>query len=558
MLRRLDAFGLNIALYAHQVKRWILWAILPAVLVGAFGYWHTGKDAKTYSASTTLYVQQAASNGAGASGTDPIISSAIAQTYTELIPDATILDVVNQKISRRFPQPATWSVSASQSGSQQNGSQLINVTATDTVQARVAAVANVTAHVFIARILSIEQSRFAADEQSLNTQVTQALAQIRVLTHQLTAPGLAPDQKRNIRATLQANEQIYAYLLSSLDSFRATRDASTNNVSIFSKATPPSGPIGPHPTRTALLYAVVAFLICGGLLFVYDYVNDLARSPEDVSAVAGAPVLGTVQSFNVKGGRSSLIAATLPHSPAAEAYRLIRTNLRYTNVDHPPRTFVITSSRPAEGKSTTASNLAHVFAEGGSTVTLVDADLRRPSLHTMFGQPRGDGLTSLITAQDMNGHSMLGTDLPNLKLVASGPIPPNAADILSSDRMHHVIDHLRTQSQFVFVDSPPVLSVADAAILATMVDGVVLVVDPHRTKRREIRAAREAIDAVGGKLLGVVLNRLRPRGAMYYHYYGQYGYAPANKQAQAEVETEVTPAADPLFHDLVESGSEKA
>jgi len=136
---------------------------------------------------------------------------------------------------------------------------------------------------------------------------------------------------------------------------------------------------------------------------------------------------------------------------------------------------------------------------------------------------RRDGLTSLLVGNQMNGSAPAATSQPNLRMVPSGPIPPNPADLLGSHRMQSLIRHFREQSDLVMVDTPPVLAVADAAILSTMVDGVILVCDPNKTKRRDLRHARESIEAVGGMILGLVVNRLHPRGGMYY-YYGNYNY----------------------------------
>jgi non-specific protein-tyrosine kinase len=163
------------------------------------------------------------------------------------------------------------------------------------------------------------------------------------------------------------------------------------------------------------------------------------------------------------------------------------------------------------------SNLANVFSQAERRVILVDTDLRRPSLHHLFNLSRNDGLTNLVAnGGELNGH---GTQVAeNLALIASGPVPPRPADFLGSARTTQTLRRLRDQADIVLLDSPPVLSVADASILSTLTDGVILVVDPSQTKRRELRQAKEAIEAVGGRILGVVINRLRRRGSGYYYY----------------------------------------
>jgi capsular exopolysaccharide synthesis family protein len=209
----------------------------------------------------------------------------------------------------------------------------------------------------------------------------------------------------------------------------------------------------------------------------------------------------------------------------SEAYRVIRTNIQFTDVDRPPRSLVVTSASPGEGKSTTASNLANVFAQAGTHVSLVDGDLRRPSLHNIFAVKREEGLTNMLVATGaLNGRGPWQTVFPNLDLIASGPLPPRPADLLGSARMKDITDHLSAGSAMVIIDSPPVLAVTDAAVLSTVADGVILVVDTARSKRRDLRRAREAIEGVGGRILGIVINRLEKRGSGYYYHYYQHHY----------------------------------
>jgi non-specific protein-tyrosine kinase len=522
---RLGALGLNLGLYLYQATRWTALAVLPAVIVATAGYVYGKHQPKTYQATATLYVQQSSQTGTGLSGsTDPYSSGQLASNYTQMITDPTILTVANRTLDKKYPGHATGGVSASQRAGQQ-ASQLFSESVTDSDPIRAADAANAIAAAFIRRIRAIQIARFTTDERNLSRQLSQDQRNVAALEERINAYSGSSAGLQALKAELTAYQTTYQTLFSALVQFRATRDASLNDVSVYSPAT--AGSLtGPHPTRTAALAGFLALLLCGGLLFLYDYFNDLARTPEDLEAAAGSPVLGTVQDFDAAHLGTPLVVRKHPHSPASEAYRLIRTNIQFTNVDHPPRSIVVTSALPAEGKSTTVSNLAQVFAEIGTRVTLVDADLRRPYLHRVFPTNAGrrEGLTTMLASPELNGWGPQETDLSNLGLIASGPVPPNPADLLGSERMRRVLEHIERDDGILLLDTPPVLAVADASILASMVDGVVLVVDPHRAKRREVRQAREAVEAVGGKVIGIVMNRLRPRGAIYYYYYGSYGY----------------------------------
>ncbi|NWJ97900.1 MAG: CpsD/CapB family tyrosine-protein kinase [Chloroflexi bacterium] len=212
-----------------------------------------------------------------------------------------------------------------------------------------------------------------------------------------------------------------------------------------------------------------------------------------------------------------------PRSPAAEAYRTLRTNIQFSSLDKPVRTLLVTSARPNEGKSLAVANLALTFAQMGSTVALVDADLRRPALHFLFGLSNETGLTSFIlnAGKASNNGKATGqipftlSDIPNLKLLTSGPLPPNSAEVLGSSRMSELIDRLKDEADYVLFDAPPVLALTDAAVLATKVDGTLLVLKAGKTSRDDAREAKEQLQKVRANLLGVVLNEVKQGNAKY-------------------------------------------
>lgn len=217
------------------------------------------------------------------------------------------------------------------------------------------------------------------------------------------------------------------------------------------------------------------------------------------------------------GAVTQLVALRDPRSPAAEAYRALRTNIQFSSLDKQLRTILATSTSPDEGKSTTIANLAITMAQSEQRVILVDCDLRRPSLHTMFGLPNDEGLTSLIL-QEGGRIPVQKTEVPGLVVLTSGPLPPRPADILGSKRMEAVIEQLRNHADIVLFDTPPVNAVTDAAVLATKVDGVLLVFRAGATKRDRAREARRLLDKVNANIVGVVLTDVK--GEDSYSYYG--------------------------------------
>lgn len=220
---------------------------------------------------------------------------------------------------------------------------------------------------------------------------------------------------------------------------------------------------------------------------------------------------------NATNSAAQLIALRDPRSPAAEAYRALRTNIQFSSLDRKLRTILATSTAPNEGKTTTVANLAVTIAQAEQRVILVDCDLRRPSLHTVFGLPNEEGLTTLMLHEG-GRMPVQRTEVPGLLVLTSGPTPPRPADVLGSKRMESVIESLRQHADVVLFDTPPVTAVTDAAVLATKVDGVLLVFRAGATKRDRAREARRLLDKVNANIVGVVLTDIK--GEESYSYYG--------------------------------------
>ncbi len=205
---------------------------------------------------------------------------------------------------------------------------------------------------------------------------------------------------------------------------------------------------------------------------------------------------------------STLVTLRDPSSMAAEAYRTLRTNIQFSSLDKPIQTLLVTSTAPDEGKSTTLANLAVTMAQAEQRVILVDCDLRRPSVHTLFGVPNEQGLTTAILQGD-GPLPLQATSVPGLSLLTSGPLPPRPADLLGSRRMEQLIARLRNEADIVLFDTPPVVAVTDAAVLATRVDGVLLVLQAGQTRRDRAREARQKLEKVKANIIGVVLNNAK-------------------------------------------------
>lgn len=219
----------------------------------------------------------------------------------------------------------------------------------------------------------------------------------------------------------------------------------------------------------------------------------------------------------------SLVTYIDPQSPAAESFRVLRTNIQFLGLDKPVRSILVTSTAAGEGKSFTAANLAIAMAQAGHRVILIDADLRRPNLHRLFGLGNHQAGLTLAVASSPDREGLIHqTGVKDLHVLTSGPLPPNPAELLGSARMASLVGRLKQEYDVVIIDSPPVLAVADAAILSAYVDGLLLVVCPGDTRYQLVQKARQALDRVKARILGVVLDGVKINGSdsYYYHYRG--------------------------------------
>jgi capsular exopolysaccharide synthesis family protein len=262
-----------------------------------------------------------------------------------------------------------------------------------------------------------------------------------------------------------------------------------------------------------VLAAVIALLLAVLLILGAAYLDDGLKDAEVVREALDLPTLGVVPRMTMERGRSEIYRLTMllsPQSAAAEAYRRLRTNLEFTSVDKPLKTILITSPSAGDGKTVTAANIAVAYAQADRKVLLVDADLRKPGVHEIFNVGNAQGLSSLLHPRSPSWEKVaVATEVPNLRVLPTGPVPPNPAELIGTQRMRTILAELAEANDIVILDGPPLLPVADGAILSKYADGVVLVVDARKTGRQAGGRAKDVLARAGATMLGVVINRLR-------------------------------------------------
>ncbi len=315
-----------------------------------------------------------------------------------------------------------------------------------------------------------------------------------------------------------------------------------NNIRIAELSSLPRSPVAPKRLQNILLSALLALVAGVGLVLFLDYVNNKIESVEDIDRYLRLPALGVIplldngaKSKRLLGGGgahgkelvpagangSIVLTQVEANSSIAESYRQLRTSLLLSSAGHAPRTILFTSSQPAEGKTTTSVNTAISLAQTGSAVLIIDADLRRPRVHKIFGLKNNAGLSNFLTSEE-DLASLIQVAMPNLYVLPVGPLPPNPAELLGSPRMKQVIETLAANFDYVIVDSPPVSSFADSLILSSMVEGVIIVVKGGSTPREMAQRAKAHLQSVGARILGVVVNQIKLQPHDYYYYSSHY------------------------------------
>lgn len=514
------------------LKWW--WLILVSILLAAASSAvYTYQQPLFYRSSTTLMVG-AAVYSPNPSSNELYLASQLAMAHAEMARRATIRQATQEALGLTWlPSYSVWVVP---------NTQLIEIAVTDTDPTRAKRVAEELVRQLLLETPSgrAESQREAFISQQLDDLEASILATIqekdrleRQLLEMFSARQIA-DTRAQITALdgkIAAHQASYSALLAN------SQRSSTNQLTVIEPAYLPTRPLSRNLTMNVALAGMLGFVLAAFGAYGMEYLDDSLRAESDVQRELGLPTLAEIPRLwkKPRGNEHRLVATQSP-SIAVDAYSELRYAIIPPNSDHMPRSVLITSPNPQVGKSVTAANLGVILALSGIKVILVDADLRAPTLHHRFRLGNHRGLSSILMGVEEKPENLVqATAFDGLSILTSGPLPPNPTVLVGSKQMQELLQTLQKRADIIIMDSPPVTTAADASIIATQVEGVVLVVSARKTKARDAKRATKTLDQIQTPILGVVLNDVAPKDHRYgMLYYGHQINAVGRVQEKSE------------------------
>ena len=517
-----------------RVRKWTI--ILSTCLVMATAVGFSLMQTPLYTAQARVLVESIA----GESTTFNPLQPVDIQTQIEVVSSESVATLVRNELDL---DESIESVLADLSVSAQGETQVVNISYTSVSPPRAQQIAQSFADNYIEFRRGQALEDVVSEEESVQTQVASATEQLNEVTGDLAVAQENEDDA--LAASLETQRSVLiarlGVLQQQLDDVRSQRSQSSDAGQIIEPATVPDFPSSPNHLRNGVLGLFLGAGLGIGLAFLRERLDDRFRDRSDLERVIEAPVLATVPKYpGPKKEQSQLVSVSLTSVGAVEAYRSLRTNLQFITSQRDIRSLLVTSPSEREGKSATTANLGVLLAQAGRRVILVSSDLRRPTLGGYFGIAEGSGEEAGLSTWLASGEAepwdiIKDPGIPNLRVIPSGPVPPNPAELLTSPRATSLIRLLEANADLVLLDSPPVLAVADASVLGSIAGGAVLVVNAGSTHKSATVHARQEIERVGGSLIGAVLNEFDPSTSPYYYSsYSSYKSAPAKTEADGQ------------------------
>ncbi|HWD53461.1 MAG TPA: polysaccharide biosynthesis tyrosine autokinase [Acidimicrobiales bacterium] len=508
--------------YAQILNRRKWSIILILIIAVGLGVGYDSVSTKKYTATAQLQltpqVSQIVQQAQNPVSITPIVD---VPTAIQVIQSTSVQDAVRKTV------PNAPSVSVKQV-------QLTNVV-TVSVTATTAKLAAAAANAYANAYLSVQQQQAVSTlnnaEQIIQSDISGLDQQIAGVQNQISSGGpTAPlAQQQSLATQLTSLQSQRTTYVNQLNSYQFAAQLNTAGGQVIGIAPLPVKPSSPKPVTDIALAVVIGLIIGIGVALLREYYDESIRTMADLERVTrGVPTLGLVPAIGDwrSDGEPYLVSEKAPTSPPSEAYRSLRTSIQFLGLERDIKTLLFTSPGAAEGKTTTMANMATTMAHAGQSVVMICCDLRRPRIHQFFGLSNQVGFTSvLLGTATLDEALQRAPGIPGLYLLASGPTPPNPSELLSDPRARAVFAQLAERADIVLIDSPPVLPVTDAAVLATTVDGVIMVTSVGNSSRKDVARAIEVLGRVNAPLVGIVLNKASESDS--YAYY-RYSYGPTD------------------------------
>lgn len=508
--------------YLFLIRKWLWLSLLCLLLAGGSAYLESSQSIKIYRATAVLLISQ--SQRIDNPNLELSASERLARTYAQRLASSPVV----QETLERLGLPEGTITSADIAVQFVPDTQLIRVSVEHPSPEIAQLMANTLPEVFSERDQLLQSARYADSKSKLETQLAAVEGEIATIEVKLSKEreANAPDE-----ATIARLEEQLIQLRNTLARLLQSYEASHQDTIILDvPAERPRVPVKPRTLQTTLLAAIIGAILGLGTGLFIEGLDDSVKPNINFARTFGVEPLAFIGRDRTSGGSEEegervLVSRLNQRSPMTEAFRMLRTNIRFASVDQTLQTVLITSPGPNEGKSTTAANLAVVMAQVGQRVILVDADLRRPVIHQIFKSTNQAGLTTALVERSLNIESCLQeSSIEGLRVLTSGPLPPNPPELLASQRMQDVLSELQELADLVIIDTPPVLVVSDSSILSSFVSGVLLVLRANSTRIEATQQALKQLEGVQAKILGLVLNDVHGHGLGYY-YYSDYYYS---------------------------------
>lgn len=524
---------------AIVLKRW--WVlVLVLIFTLAIGFGVTRQQEPVYKATASILVGQSLQT-TNISTQDFRTSEELAQTYAALAQRQPVLEGTVEALGL----DTRWQrLRGAVSAKLVPNTQLVEITVEADSPEEAAVIADEVANQLILMSPTALQNQEFAEtitfvEQrmaSLQTKIEEGQTRLEELeatdVSQLSATETAALQQEinALTGLITEWERNFTQLLAFLDS-----NQSSNYLAIVEAAQPSLNPVRPNVQLNTAVAAAIGLALGLGLIFVLEHMDDTIKSSDDLGKMIGLNPLGAIREVNTEGYENALITTRDRFSPQSEAYRMIRSNIQFMSVDEPSKSYLVTSAVRGEGKSFVTANLGVVMAQAGHSTIIVDTDLRSPVQHEIFHLQNPKGLTDLLREPELSASNFLeSTQVPGLRVLTSGALPPNPSELIGSQRMKQVMAELAEIADVVIYDSPPAVIVADAAILSERVDGAVFVINVGKTRREVIQQAIYNLRQAEANLFGAVLNRVSKKTHSYY-YHGYYYKRGTTEAEQAEM-----------------------